>query len=93
MTDAELEALDAAWAAGVAAQSKPAKKPTKKEVKKEASWLRSYARKKPINNYGGNYWGFNRSRCSIIRPEMIQALVEHGYATMQGHGSFVMVPA
>lgn len=63
---------------------------SKAAIEKEAAWLKSYAKKKPINNYGGNCWGFNRNRCTIVQPEMIQALVDNGFAVRMGL-SFVMV--
>ena len=59
------------------------------EVAKEAAWLKSYARKKPVKNFGGNYWGINRNRCSIIKPKMIQALADAGHIELSG-GQFTM---
>ncbi len=48
---------------------------SKEELAKTATWLKSYAKGRPIKNFVGNFWGFNRKRCTIIKPEMIEALV------------------
>lgn len=61
------------------------------DLEKEHGWLASYAKKKPINNYGGNYWGINRNRCTIMKPEMIKALADAGLIVMNGN-SFTVVP-
>jgi hypothetical protein len=63
---------------------------TQEFIDKEAKWLLSYAKKKPIKNYGGNYWGFSRTRCTRIEPELIEALVAQGLATRQGNSQFTM---
>jgi hypothetical protein len=60
-------------------------------IEKEAKWLKGYAGKKPIKQYAGNYWGFNRNRCTRLEPELIEALVAQGFATRQGSGQFTMV--
>ena len=55
-----------------------------------AKWLKGYAKKKPVKNFGGNFWGFNRNRCSIIKPAMILALVVGGHVTMNGTKEFTV---
>lgn len=90
-SEAEMELLLEKMIAENKAADEKMPKPKKAEVKKEAEWLLGYARKKPIKNFGGNFWGFNRNRCSVIKPKMIQALVDEGYATMNGSNEFIMV--
>lgn len=63
---------------------------TQEEVESSASWLKGYAGKKPVRNFGANFWGINRNRCTIIQPEMIAALVAAGKITKTG-SSFTMV--
>jgi len=75
------------WEAMCLANEKPVKNP---DVTKLASILRGYAKSKPINNYGGNFWGFNRNRCCKIMPEEIEALVTNNFATRLSATSFRM---
>lgn len=62
----------------------------KSDVAKQVDFLRSYAGKKTVKNFGGNFWGFNRSRCTIIKPEMIDALREAGHIEMASPREFKM---
>jgi hypothetical protein len=62
---------------------------SKAEIEKEVAWLKSYAKTKPIKNFGGNFWGINRKRCTIIKPEMLIAMVAAGYA--ENFGSYFVM--
>lgn len=66
--------------------------PKKTEVVSNYVWLAGYAKKKPVKNFGGNFWGINRNRCSIIKPNMIKALISGGHIVMNGVSEFTVVP-
>jgi hypothetical protein len=40
--------------------------------------------KKLLTNFGGNFWGINRKRCTIIKPEQIEEMVKRGMAYREG---------
>lgn len=44
----------------------------------------SWARGKVVRNWGGNFWGPSRKRCSILPPEVLKALQEDGVIDLQG---------
>jgi len=52
----------------------------------------SWAKNKTIRNMGGNFWGPNRKRCSIMPPDQLKALHEDGIITLTG-SSFTVNPA
>ena len=63
--------------------------------KSEIAWYRKWTMngKHLITNAGGNFWmrGGNRSKCSIIKPELLALLVEHGIlAKVAGGYRFVI---
>lgn len=48
---------------------------------------------KVIKNYGGNFWGPTRKRCSIFPPEQLAELQQDGVIQMLPLGnSFIVVP-
>lgn len=51
----------------------------------------SWARNKVIRNWGGNFWGPNRNRCSIFQPAELKELVALGVIEMQGPSAFIVV--
>jgi hypothetical protein len=55
------------------------------DVERLATWLKSYAKNKPVKNFGGNFWGINRNRCTIIPPEQMAALEATGKITRTGN--------
>lgn len=59
-----------------------APKPT--AAQKTAEFLKGYAKGKPIKNFGGNFWGINRKRCTIIRPEELAAMEAAGLIDRSG---------
>lgn len=44
----------------------------------------SWAKNKTIKNMGGNFWGPNRNRCSIMPADQLKALHEDGIITLTG---------
>lgn len=60
------------------------------DAAKHAAWLRGYAKRKTVNRYGGNFWGINRKRCTIITPEMLNDLVVGGYIIRIGTEQFTV---
>jgi hypothetical protein len=52
---------------------------------RQAAFLKTYAKGKPLTNYGGNFWGISRNRCTILKPDQIEALILAGYMKRDGH--------
>ena len=67
---------------------------TAEQVASERRFLMGWTKKAtlPLNRAGGNFWmpGHNRSRCTILRPAMLLALVEAGVLVASGN-SYVVV--
>lgn len=47
--------------------------------------------KKLLQNFGGNFWGINRKRCTIIRSEQIEEMLERGMLTREGNALRVLI--
>lgn len=48
--------------------------------------------KKPLVNYGGNFWGINRNRCTIIPAEEVEAMIKLGLAERNGSVLRIILP-
>lgn len=62
---------------------------TSGEAIRFAAFCRTWARGKLIQNFGANFWGPNRKRCSIVKPDMIDKMVELGLAQRVSGGFIV----
>lgn len=59
-------------------------------MKINLAFYRTWAKKKVVRNFGGNFWGPDRNHCSIIRPEELKALLDGGHIEMVGQAGFRM---
>ncbi len=70
---------------------------SKVEINQTAEFLRgkyTAKGKKSVCQFGGNFWGINRNRCMIIKPEVIKALAEAGVIKLSSNSkSFTVVIA
>jgi hypothetical protein len=47
--------------------------------------------KKPLMNFGGNFWGINRKRCTIIQQEQIDEMIQRGMLKREGNQLRVVI--
>ena len=50
----------------------------------------SWAKGKTIKNFGGNFWGPNKNRCSIFQPETLAELDRDGIIKLNGREFIIL---